>query len=109
MTNVVIVAIVVAVIAAALFRLGLVINTKLKVIHTLVNSNLSNAIQAEHDGLIRELAGLQELVSLKQAAGHEPSEETLAVIIATQERIKVLTTQLHDRERTDALADKMAS
>ena len=106
--NVIIIAIIVAIAGTALFRLGLVINSKLKVIHTLVNSNLSLALQAEHDGLIRELAMMREVISLKQLAGNEPTPEALEAIVAIQDRIKILSVQLHDRQNADAIVQSMS-
>jgi hypothetical protein len=72
-------------------------NIKLDVIHTLVNSNMTAAMQAEYDATVREAAMMREVVSLKQAAGHDPTIETLAAIEATDKKIADLRAALADR------------
>ena len=72
-------------------------NDKLDVIHTLVNSNMTAAMQAELDAIRREVVMMREVVALNLAAGREPTIETLAAIEATEEKILKLETQLADR------------
>lgn len=72
-------------------------NAKLDVIHTLVNSNLTAAMQAELDATVRELAMMNEVIDLKRANGHEPSVNTLATVKATELRISELKATLADR------------
>jgi len=74
-----------------------VTNGKLDVIHTLVNSNMTAAMQAELDATIREHAMMIEVVALKQSAGHEPSVTSLAAIEATERKIAELQAALRDR------------
>lgn len=70
---------------------------KLDVIHTLVNSNMTAAMQAEFDATTRELAMMHEVVELKKVQGHEPSVKTLAAIDSTNSRLSELGTALADR------------
>ena len=74
-----------------------VTNDKLDVIHTLVNSSMTAAVQAEHDATVRELAMMREVVALHRAAGREVSGESLAAIAATESKIAELKTTLADR------------
>ncbi len=72
-------------------------NTKLDVIHTLVNSNMTAAMQAEHDATVRELAMMREVAALHQNAGQRPSVDTLAAIKSTEDKIAELQAALKDR------------
>jgi uncharacterized membrane protein len=73
-------------------------NDKLDVIHTLVNSNMTAAMQAELDAIRREIVMMREVVALNLAAGRQPTVEALAAIEATQVKITTLEAQLADRE-----------
>jgi hypothetical protein len=75
-------------------------NGRLDVIHGLVNSTLSAAMQSEFDATKRELAMMREVMALKQSAGLEPTEETIAAIIATETRLAELDQTLIDRKAT---------
>jgi len=84
-------------------------NTKLDVIHTLVNSNMTAAMQSELDSTVRELAALKEIIALKAAAGDKPSPEALAAITYTEAKIGELTATLNDRQEAAAVvADQEA-
>jgi len=72
-------------------------NEKLDVIHTLTNSKMTEEMQGRLEETQRSLASLEEIVSLKKAAGSEPSPEALGVIKNTKERITELKARLHDR------------
>jgi len=74
-----------------------VTNGKLDVIHQLVNSSMTAAMQSELDATVRELAMMREVMELKRAAGTEPAPETLAAIDATQAKIGELAASLQDR------------
>jgi len=74
-----------------------VTNGKLDVIHQLVNSSMTAAMQSELDATVRELAMMREVMELKRTAGTDPSPETLASISATQAKIGELTSTLQDR------------
>jgi len=80
-------------------------NTKLDVIHTLVNSNMTAAMQAELDATTREVAMMREVVALNEAAGRTPSQEALAAIEATQNKINELSASLQDRLRQTKVAE----
>lgn len=90
-------ALAVAAVGAPLVLLLFVTNSKLDVIHKLVNSNMTAALQAERDATVRELAMMQEVIDLKRVAGHEPSPEALEAIVATKSKISELETTLMDR------------
>jgi hypothetical protein len=75
-----------------------VTNTKLDLIHTLVNSNMTAAMQSEFDAVVRELAMMREVITLNRAAGREPSLDTLAAIKSTEDKITELRAALADRK-----------
>lgn len=79
---------------------------KLDEIHTLVNSNMTAAMQAELDATVREVAMMREVVALHKAAGRKPSAEAAAAIAATEAKIAELRATLEDRhavqDRVDA-------
>jgi hypothetical protein len=77
-----------------------VTNTKLDLIHTLVNSNMTTAMKSEFDAVVRELAMMREVVILNKAAGREPSLDTLAAIKSTEGKITELRAVLSDRKTT---------
>jgi len=72
-------------------------NKKMDVIHTLVNSKMTEEMQGRLEETQRSLASLEEIVSLKEAAGRAPSPEALGMIKNTKERITELKARLHDR------------
>lgn len=72
-------------------------NEKLDGIHTLVNSNMTTSMQAEHDATVRELALMREVIALHRAEGREPDVESLAAVEATGRRIAELHALLADR------------
>lgn len=75
----------------------LLTNNKLDVIHTLVNSNMTAAMQSELDATVRELAMMREVIGLNRNAGREPTELTLAAINVTEDRVNELKAQLQTR------------
>jgi hypothetical protein len=75
-------------------------NGRLDVIHGLVNSTLSAAMQSEYDATKRELAMMREVMALKQSAGLSPTSETIAAITATETRLAELEQILIDRKAT---------
>ena len=93
-------------VAARLEKASLKTNTKLDVIHTLVNSNMTAAMQSELDAITRELAMMLEVIELKKANGLEPSKKALAALDTTQSKLTELTNQLEDRRKSTILADK---
>jgi hypothetical protein len=82
---------------------------KLDVIHTLVNSNMTAAMQAEYDATVRELAMMREVVALNHAAGREASAEALGAIAATDVKVADLWATLQDRLHQTKVAEAQAS
>ena len=72
---------------------------KLDIIHTLVNSNMTAAMQSEFDATSRELAMMMEVLELKRAAGHQPSPASLGAIEAAKSNLDELGAALRDRKR----------
>jgi replicative DNA helicase len=83
-------------------------NEKLDVIHTLVNSNMTAAMQSEYDATVRELAMMREVVALKKAAGEQPSPEAVAAIDATEQKIAQLAAELSDRLKQANIVEAQA-
>lgn len=67
------------------------------IIHALVNSNMTSAMQAELNASVRDLASLREIVDLKKVAGREPNLEALTAINVAAARVLELTAALQDR------------
>lgn len=80
----------------------LVTGSKLSVIHTLVNSTLTAALQSALDATRREEALMRELVALR---GDDDPDAALA-LEATQQRIAELSAVLDDRHRRTRVADR---
>jgi hypothetical protein len=83
-------------------RTAQVTNGKLDVIHTLVNSNMTAAMQSEYDATVRELAMMREVMALKEAAGGSPGAEARAAIAATEVKLAELAAALEDRAEAAA-------
>ena len=81
------------------------LTSQLMQIHMLVNSNLTASIHAELDATIREVAMMREVIALKRAAGHEPSDEAAQAVAATDARIAELRASLGDRLRATEAAE----
>jgi hypothetical protein len=81
-------------------------NGKLDVIHVLVNSQMTAALQSELDATIRELAMMREVVALHVAADQDPTVGALAAIDATEAKIVELRSVLADRLATSAVVDE---
>ena len=86
-----------------------VTQSKLDVIHTLVNSNMTAAMQAELDATVRELAMMNEVIALNRAAGREPSKEALGAIVDTGAKIAELRAALADRLKQTQVAESQAA
>jgi hypothetical protein len=78
---------------------------KLDEIHTLVNSNMTAAMQAEFDATVRELAMMREVIGLHAAAGRAPSTEAESAVTATESRIAELRAALEDRHTAQDRVD----
>ncbi len=70
---------------------------KLDIIHTLVNSSMTKAMQSEYDATVRELAMMHEVIALKRLGGQEPSIMAMSAIAATEEKLSELKAVLKDR------------
>jgi hypothetical protein len=82
-------------------------NTKLDVIHTLVNSNMTAAMQAELDSRRIALALMLEVVELKKTAGSSPTAEALEAVGAAKGKIVELEAALNDRLKQSKEIEKI--
>jgi hypothetical protein len=80
-------------------------NTKLDVIHTLVNSNMTAALQGELDSTRANLVTLRELIGLRVAQGQEPDDDARAALAALEEKVGRLASNLQDRVEQTKVAD----
>lgn len=78
-------------------------NKKLDTIHTLVNSNMTAAMQSELDALVAQLALMREVISLKGT----PSDDTMNTVKILEGRIAELRASLHDRTKVQEGTDKV--
>jgi hypothetical protein len=79
-------------------------NKKLDVIHALVNSQMTAAIQSELDATEREVVLMREIIGINSAAGRNPTEDSMVAVKATEERIRELRVTLKERHRQDEIA-----
>jgi hypothetical protein len=85
-------------------------NSKLDVIHGLVNSNMSAAMQSELDALTTSLAMMNEVVDLKRSSGSEPTAEAVISIQDTEAKIAELRATIADRlQQAEAIAERAAT
>lgn len=85
-------------------------NGKLDVIHELVNSTLSAAMQDKLDALVTAAAMMREVIDLKRAAGREPAPEALAALADVEDSIRESRAAIADRNRqAEAIADRRAA
>jgi hypothetical protein len=83
---------------------------KIEQIHTLVNSNMTAAMENELEARRSNLILLEEAAQAKRMLGAEPSPEVLASIAATRIKISELSSQLNDRaKQTDSAAQQLKS
>ncbi len=73
-------------------------NSKLDVIHVLVNSNMTAAMQAEHDARSESLVLMLEIAELKRSAGMDLLPEAAQAIAITKVRIAELRATLDERQ-----------
>lgn len=81
---------------------------RLDVIHTLVNSQMTAAIQSELDATEREVVLMREVIGLNSVAGRSPTEESMGAVMATEAKIRELRVTLAERHRQDAIAKAQA-
>ena len=85
---------------------------KLDQIHTLVNNNMTAAMEDQLEARKSSLASLQEIVALRKESGASPNPDSVAAIESIKEKIGDLEAQLSDRLKatkiaTQELADKL--
>jgi hypothetical protein len=78
---------------------------QLRVIHTLVNSTLTAALQAELDSTRREEMLLRELLSMREDSGAQVSDDQRAALGAVQRKIQELTAAMADRAQQNRAAN----
>lgn len=76
------------------------VNEKLDVIHTLVNSSMTAAIQSQYDDKVEKLAMMREMMRMSG----KPNADMTAAIKATEIKIAELKETLDERHRQDELA-----
>jgi hypothetical protein len=82
-------------------------NSKLDVIHGLVNSDYSAAMQSQLDALITSAAMMREVMDLKRSAGHEPTAEADIALQNTEAKIAELRVAIADRlKQAEVIADR---
>jgi hypothetical protein len=72
---------------------------KLDVVHSLVNSQLQAALQAEHDALVVQLTLMNEIMAMRSGKGTGPTEEALAAIKKVEARIAELESIIRERRQ----------
>jgi anion-transporting ArsA/GET3 family ATPase len=82
-------------------------NEKLDVIHILVNSNMTAAMQSELDATVREAAMMREVMRLNKSAGQAPTTAATDALAETDKRIAKLRAELHDRLKQTVVAEKV--
>lgn len=79
-------------------------NKKLDVIHTLVNSSMTAAMQTALDSLKTQIPMMLEIIDLKKKAGLEPSVDALASVKSIREQITKLEADIAARIEAAASA-----
>lgn len=77
---------------------------QLRQIHTLVNSNMTAAMQSEMDQREIALALMNEVIDLKKSSGIQPSTETKATLEQMAASIDELNAKLSDRLNQQTIA-----
>lgn len=79
--------------------------SRLAVIHTLVNSTLTAALQAQLDASRRELVMMLEMADMQERAGVGVTDDRKAAIGALRRKVGELSTMMLDRENQTRAAD----
>lgn len=74
------------------------VNDKLDVIHTLVNSNMTAAMQGELSAVTGQVALMREVIALRRVGGQKPDAGALAALAAAEAKAGELTSRLEDRK-----------
>lgn len=91
-------------VAAAAKETGAKTLAAVGVIHTLVNSNLTDAIEASLVASEANLTSLRELADLRLGLGQKPTTEALAMFRSVEGQVSELRLKLQDRKRQGVLA-----
>lgn len=83
---------------------AIVLLRRVQTIHDLVNSDMTAALQAALDANRGQLAGLRELVAFKESQGVAVDQETLALLVSLDARVKDLSASLAGRVKQQAAA-----
>lgn len=67
---------------------------KLNVIHKLVNSNLTQAMENEHSAMKHELEMMQEVIRIRRESGTEPTPGQLESVAVTEAKLETLRANL---------------
>jgi len=81
------------------------ISGQLSQIHTLVNSNMTAAMESEYEAVGRELAMMLEVIELRRAQGQQPTTQALAAVETTRAKRAELASLLEDRAHAQARND----
>lgn len=81
-------------------------SAKVDVVHGLVNSQYTAALQSEMDATVALLAVLEELVGMKTVQGQPVEQTTKDAISATKRKIGELRITLNERQAQAKTADK---
>lgn len=84
--------------------LGRETRDNLGVIQHQLNSEKTETRRGALDSCIAQLALMKEVVDLKKSAGHEPTIEAAAAIIALEKRVLDMSEDLIRREKNDEIA-----
>jgi len=86
-------------------RIAALSDSKLDQIHTLVNSNMTEARQGELDASRRELAQLKINVRLLERLGNDVPPDAIKIIEFTKQTIRKLEHELDERNKQTKLAE----
>lgn len=82
-------------------------NAKLDVIHTLVNSTLTTAMQTAYDANEATLIVLRRIIALGRAQGVEPSDADLKAMSETEAKLVELRLSLDDRLKAAVVVGRL--
>lgn len=88
-------------------HLGEETQKQIKIVHSMLNSEKTEAKKEALDTAVNQLASLREIVDLKKVAGHEPTVEALASIEAICLKIDIMKKDLEAREKQNAIANEI--
>lgn len=82
---------------------------QLQQIHTLVNSKLTEAMQGQHEALVRVVTTMREVAALKHGAGLTPLDADATAIDTAQRKVDELGADLLARQQQTRVADAQAA